>query len=77
MTAIFTQMMSKNINGTRNIWAFIESSSPVSSPPTTGANIAGMSARDRFAPFSVLYVTQKDAKPKMYIANESGTFIAQ
>lgn len=77
MTAIDTQYRSSNIDGTRNIWAFIISSTPVASLPTNGANVAGMTAKDKFAPFSIIYINQKDANPKIYVANESGVFIAQ
>lgn len=44
--------------------------------PTTGANVEGMSPDDVFAPMSVLYVVA-DVEAKVYIANESGVFVAQ
>ena len=44
--------------------------------PVTGEGITGMSIDDCFAPMSILYVTA-DVEHKVYIANESGIFIAQ
>lgn len=44
--------------------------------PTTGENVVGMSPDDVFAPMSVLYVVA-DVKTKVYIADESGVFVAQ
>lgn len=44
--------------------------------PTTGENVVGMSPDDVFAPMSVLYVVA-DVETKVYIANESGAFVAQ
>ncbi len=45
--------------------------------PTTGKDILGLMATDKFAPFSVLFVVNASAASKVYIANEAGQFIAQ
>ena len=45
--------------------------------PTSGADVSGMNADEVFAPFSVLYVVSTDAAHQIYIANESGEFVAQ
>lgn len=45
--------------------------------PTTGADVDGLYESDRFAPFSVLYVVDPTAAHQVYIANESGAFVAQ
>ena len=42
--------------------------------PTSGKDVDGMSDSPTFAPMSVLYVTDPEAKHKFYIANESGQF---
>ena len=44
--------------------------------PTTGKNVTGLLPKDVFAPFSVIYVVA-DVSDKMFIADESGVFIAQ
>lgn len=45
--------------------------------PTSGKDVDGMSDSHTFAPMSVLYVTDPEAKHKFYIANESGQFVGQ
>ncbi len=45
--------------------------------PTSGENVTGMSADEVFAPFSVLYVVSTEAAHQIYLANESGEFVAQ
>lgn len=44
--------------------------------PTTGAGIVGLGDNYVFAPFSILYVVN-DVTTKLYIADESGHFVAQ
>ena len=44
--------------------------------PTNGANVTGMTANQVFAPFSMLYVVA-DVENKVYVTNESGTFVPQ
>lgn len=56
--------------------AFLVMDSTPQTLPTTGAGIEGMNARQVFAPFSILYVVEA-AETKVYIANESGAFVAQ
>lgn len=52
-------------------------SDTVPSPlPTTGENVVGLTENHVFAPFSLLYVVG-EADAKVYIADESGTFIPQ
>lgn len=45
--------------------------------PTSGKDVDGMSDSHTFAPMSVLYATDPEAKHKFYIANESGQFVGQ
>ena len=45
--------------------------------PASGKDVDGMSDSHTFAPMSVLYVTDPEAKHKFYIANESGQFVGQ
>lgn len=45
--------------------------------PVNGENVDGLTAKDVFAPFSILYVVAANAAHKLYIANESGQFVAQ
>lgn len=44
--------------------------------PETGEGVVGMNADQVFAPFSILYITGK-TDSKVYIADESGVFVAQ
>ena len=61
----------------KEIMQVIILSDTIPSPiPTNGANVDGMNANQVFAPFSLLYVVG-EAESKVYIANESGTFIPQ
>ncbi len=63
-------------DGRHEVRAVIISDSTPASLPTSGDGVAGMSANDVFAPFSVLFVTA-DVEPKVYITNERGMFIPQ
>jgi hypothetical protein len=56
--------------------ATILSNTTPSPLPTTGKGITGMNENDVFAPFSILFVVA-DVGKKVYIANESGVFVAQ
>lgn len=44
--------------------------------PVDGTNVDGMEAREKFAPLSLLFVVG-EAAHKMYVADESGVFVAQ
>lgn len=76
MKAISAKPVSIDGNGHQVVDAFIVSDTIPSPLPTTGAGIDGMSANDIFAPFSILYVVN-DVTTKVFIANESGAFVAQ
>lgn len=60
----------------RIVQAFIVSDTTPAELPTTGENVTGLLPTDVFAPFSIIYVTA-DVSDKVFIANESGVFIAQ
>lgn len=60
----------------RIVQAFIVSDTVPAELPTTGKDVTGLLPTDVFAPFSIIYVTA-DVNDKVYIANESGAFIAQ
>ena len=64
-------------SGKRVVEAFILADSVPDELPVTGENVEGLTARDVFAPFSILFVAAADAAHKLYIANESGQFVAQ
>lgn len=63
-------------DGKQVVMATILSDDTPETLPTTGALVDGMSADQVFAPFSLLYVVA-DVENKVYIADESGTFVAQ
>lgn len=63
-------------DGKRIVDVLIVSDDTPSPLPTDGTNVDGLTSEHIFAPFSVLYVVG-DADKKVYIANESGTFIPQ
>ncbi|WP_288693335.1 hypothetical protein [uncultured Gemmiger sp.] len=44
--------------------------------PTDGTNVDGMEDYETFAPLSMLYVVG-EAEHKVYVADESGKFVAQ
>ncbi|MGN0493523.1 MAG: hypothetical protein ACI4F7_07740 [Acutalibacteraceae bacterium] len=44
--------------------------------PVDGSNVEGLSAKDTFAPMSMLYVVNNSPN-KVYLADESGKFVAQ
>lgn len=76
MKAISVERVKVNADGTEQVRAFICASSTPTVLPTTGDTVDGMSANQRFAPFSILYVVE-NADAKVFIADESGAFIAQ
>lgn len=76
MYAVDVKTMHESLEGIRTVRAFIVSSDTPDALPTTGENVTGLSSTDRFAPFSILYVTA-DVENKVYVADETGTFIAQ
>lgn len=76
MYAVNVKVVQKLTDDTRIVRAFIVSSDTPDALPTTGENVTGLSSTDRFAPFSILYVTA-DVENKIYVTDETGTFIAQ
>lgn len=76
MYAVDVKTMHESLEGIRTVRAFIVSSDTPDALPTTGENVTGLSSTDRFAPFSILYVIA-DVENKVYVADETGTFIAQ
>lgn len=77
MTAICIEPVAfRSIDQKAVVRAVIVADSVPATLPETGENVKGMTAEQVFAPFSVLYVAGA-AESKVYIANESGTFIAQ
>lgn len=76
MRAILAKPINIDANGHQVVDAFIVSDTTPLPLPMTGANVDGMSANDVFAPFSILYIVN-DADTKLFIADESGAFIAQ
>ena len=64
-------------NGDKRVVRAVIVADSVPSPlPTTGEGIAGMNRNMLFAPMSCIYVVG-EADKKVFIANESGVFIAQ
>ena len=76
MYAVDVKTMHESPEGIRTVRAFIVSSNTPDALPTTGENVIGLSRTDRFAPFSILYVKAEEEN-KVYVANETGIFIAQ
>ncbi len=76
------KMVSKDTIGVRSdgkelVRALIQADTTPDPLPTTGENVAGMSANEVFAGLSVLYVTDPAALHQLYLADESGEFVAQ
>ena len=63
-------------DGKNKVQALIVADETPNPLPTTGEGVRGLSANDVFAPLSVIYVVA-NVTPKIYIANESGVFVAQ
>ena len=77
MIAVSTKPAGIRADGKKIVDALIVASTTPDALPTNGANVEHMNADEVFAPFSVLYVVDQSAATKVYIANESGLFIAQ
>ena len=76
MYAVDVKTMHESPEGIRTVRAYHVSSDTPDALPTTGENVTGLSSTDRFAPFSIMYVIA-DVENKVYVADETGTFIAQ
>lgn len=76
MVAVNTQTFGMREDGKQIVQAVIIADETPAELPTTGDGIMGMSADDCFAPMSIIYVTD-NVDTKVYIANESGVFVAQ
>ncbi len=76
MKAISTKLVGYKDNGKRIMEALITSDETPDELPVTGRDVIGMSEDECFAPMSILYIIG-NADVKVYIANESGMFIAQ
>lgn len=76
MRAISVNHMRTNDAGKQVVDAFVIADTTPAELPTTGENIIGMNEDQVFAPFSMIYIVG-DAPVKLYIANESGVFVAQ
>lgn len=77
MKAVSTKLIDYSEEGKRRIEAVIVASETPAALPTDGSTVTGMSADEVFAPLSILYVTDPTADHQIYIADESGQFIAQ
>lgn len=76
MYASFIKPVTSHMDGTRTVEALVVSDNTPSTLPVTGAGVVGLTGDDRFAPGSILYVVA-DVTPKLYVADESGAFVAQ
>jgi len=76
MKAISTKCVGYKDNGKRIMEALITSDETPDELPVTGRDVIGMSEDECFAPMSIIYIIG-NADVKVYIANESGMFIAQ
>lgn len=76
MKAVSTKPVRIDTDGKQVIEAVLISDETPETLPTTGEGIVGMSVDEKFAPFSIIYVVA-DVEHKIYIANESGVFVAQ
>jgi len=76
MRAVSADRMGVKADGTEIMQVMILSDTVPSPLPTNGANVDGMTEKQVFAPFSLLYVVG-EADAKVFIANESGKFIPQ
>ena len=77
MTLMSYDVKGKNDIGGSRVFAEILSDTTPETLPVTGADVEGMEDNYTFAPGSLIYVVDKNADPKYYIANESGVFVAQ
>jgi len=77
MKAIEVTVIRENPDhNSRTVRATVLSDTTPNPLPVNGVGVEGMADSDTFAPFSILYVVG-DANTKVYIANESGQFVAQ
>lgn len=76
MRAVSADRMGVKADGTEIMQVMILSDTVPSPLPTNGANVDGMTEKQVFAPFSLLYVVG-EADAKVFIADESGKFIPQ
>lgn len=76
MTAVRVTTKQELPNGCRVVEALIVSDTVPDELPVDGKNVIGLSEADVFAPFSLIYVTG-EADNKVFIADESGHFVAQ
>ncbi len=60
----------------RKVRALMMSNTTPSIFPTTGASISGLGSDVTFAPMSVIFVLDEDAEHKIYVTNESGSWVA-
>lgn len=70
------EVVSIGPQGNRIVRVIIAADTLPATLPTTGADIEGLTANDTFAPMSMLYVVNSSPN-KVYIADESGQFVAQ
>lgn len=70
------EVVSIGPQGNRIVRVIIAADTLPATLPTTGANVEGLSATDTFAPMSMLYVVNSSPN-KVYLADESGQFVAQ
>jgi len=66
----------RNSDHKKVVRVFLVANEEPATLPETGEGIVGMNADQVFAPFSILYVTG-NTDSKVYIADESGVFVAQ
>lgn len=76
MKAISAEPIGRKSNGTEIVRAMVVSDTVPNPLPTNGKNVDGMLENQIFAPFSMLYVVG-GTDTKIFIANESGTFVPQ
>lgn len=76
MVATEVRHVATTSNGKNRVQVLIVADETPNPLPTTGEGIKGLSANDVFAPLSVIYVVA-NVTPKIYVANESGVFVAQ
>ena len=76
MRAISVEKKGIRADGKEIVEAVIVSDTVPDPLPTSGAIVVGMTENQVFAPFSLLYVVE-DTTNKVYVANESGTFVSQ
>jgi hypothetical protein len=76
MRAVSAEKLGVRPDGKEIMQVMILADTTPSTLPTDGTNVTGLTSNHVFAPFSLLYVVG-EADSKVYIANESGHFVAQ